>query len=105
MSPHGTANRYRRGKCRCEACTRACRDAARRARNGDQPSGLVPVAPIRAHLLALHDAGETWRQIADRIGYSMGAIYGIATGRQQSVQAMTALDILATDPLPKETAA
>jgi hypothetical protein len=35
----------------------------------------------------------------------MGAIYGIATGRQQSVQAMTALDILATDPLPKETAA
>lgn len=50
VSPHGTVNRYRWHKCRCEPCTRAQRESLRAFRNGGPPPDPDSPAPAKAGL-------------------------------------------------------
>jgi hypothetical protein len=57
--------------------------------------GYVDAKPVRAHLDRLHDAGYTWRQIAELSGVTEAGFYGIG----EKVQARTAHAVLAV-PVP-----
>lgn len=95
--PCGTRAKYA-GGCRCNACRRANTDyenARARARARGEWNGLVPAAPVRAHLRRLSAAGVGRRTVADISGVGASAIAELASGRKDQLRAMTAKRILA----------
>jgi len=100
---HGTYAAYVLDRCRC----RACRDAHldyRRARARAQTygtwGGLVPAAPVRAHLAALAAAGIAPTAAARRAGVGADAAVDAARGRRARVRASTAAALLAVPAVP-----
>lgn len=91
---HGTVGAYCHRGCRCAYCTAAMRDA-QRARRGSR--GRVDAAPVRAHLEQLRDQGYPIRWVAERSGWSYGALLNIIGG-QATCSADLAEDVLGVIP-------
>lgn len=94
---HGRRARYVAG-CRCELCTAANRNYARKRgqaqRDGDW-NGLVPASRARAHLLRLSRRGVGRRAVAAATDVALTVICDIRSGGKQQIRARTERKILA----------
>lgn len=70
---HGTHLAYLRDGCRCDECTDAVAADARQRyrREAYGIRNVVPHEEVVEHIQRLHDAGMTWRQIADAAGVAL----------------------------------
>lgn len=97
MLAHGRRARYVAG-CRCELCTTANRNYARRRyreqRDGDW-NGLVDAGPARAHLMSLSRAGIGRRAVAAASDVALTVIADVRSGAKTRIRAHTAARILA----------
>lgn len=71
---HGTRAKYVQG-CRCNLCELV---NAIPTKPRTPAAASVPTGKTRAHILALRDAGWSFRQIADRSGYHSNTLRRIA---------------------------
>lgn len=118
--PHGTRARYvfgpgpgqdRSAGCRCDACVNANRAYARFQQKRKRLEGLgrtsgpwaapfVDAAPVRAHLLALADAGVGSRRVAELAGVSRTALLAIRGGTRSRCRRQVAEAVLAVEVEP-----
>lgn len=101
---HGTRTMYTQHHCRCEPCTIANREYARRAerRRRDIEYGFVPPPPprlidateVRDHLRWLSAKGVGRRTVAQVTGLSNSAIAELSSGRRTMTTPATADRIL-----------
>ena len=103
MRQHGTRARYCVDKCRCEPCTEANRLYARqrdrhlrRVAYGIEPErpAYIDATEARKHLLWLSKVGVGKRQVAERTGISLSAIYKLRRGVVTKCRPETANKIL-----------
>lgn len=98
--PHGTRARYVSVRCRCEPCTIANREYARRRRaevaEGDTRH-LVPSDQARAHLRKLAREGVGLRSVSDASDVPRSILMGIKKGDRPRLRASTERRILAVD--------
>ncbi len=78
---HGL-NGYYRG-CRCRICRAAKNEQVRRHRSGVRLR--IPVAPVRTHVVALHDRGMSYPAIAKAAKVDKSTVGAIARGETQTV--------------------
>jgi len=104
MREHGTRAKYCIDKCRCEPCTEANRLYARerdrhlrRVSYGIEPErpAYIDAIEVRIHLQWLSIVGVGKRQVADRTGISLTAIYKLRRGVVTKCRPETANKILA----------
>lgn len=100
----GTTRAYRRG-CRCASCRAAVAAAERRRYHHRKQHGpmLVDAAPVRAHVVALHEVGIAYGTIAEHAGVTERAVYGLVVGYRgrppvDRITARNARAILAVEP-------
>lgn len=106
---HGTRIAYVVDKCRCRACT----DAATAAENkrqkqvafGRYDTGRVDASEVRAHILALMEAGVSMKRLAAIAGMAHSTVAAVVYGRTERghtayrrVHKNTAAKILAIKP-------
>jgi transcriptional regulator with XRE-family HTH domain len=84
---HGTRTAYVVDKCRCRPCT----DASARAENerskqkafGRYDTGRVDATEVRAHILALMEAGVSMKRLAALTGMSHSTVSAVVYGRTE----------------------
>lgn len=83
---HGTKVCYDRDRCRCEPCATSAatyeRDRKRQHAYG-RWANLVDAEPARQHLLALHEAGLSWKRASTLSGISVGTVWQLVHGRDE----------------------
>ncbi len=98
---HGRRARYVAG-CRCELCTTANRNYARKRsraqREGDW-NGLVPASRARSHLLSLSRRGVGRRAVTAATDIADSVLHRIRQGTKLQIRARTERLILAVTPL------
>lgn len=109
---------YVQHQCRCDACRDANRDHMRgysKARAyGRYDTGLVPVGPVRAHMMVLAEFGLGYKRVAELAGLGVTPVRNIIWGRQEPgprygelqkrVKRETAVRILAVQPVVENLA-
>ncbi|WP_314325473.1 hypothetical protein [Paenarthrobacter ilicis] len=106
---HGTRIAYVVDKCRCRACTDAATQAestrAKQIAFGRYDNGRVDATEVRAHILALMEAGVSMKRLASLAGMSHSTVSAVVYGRTERghtayrrVHKDTAAKLLAIQP-------
>lgn len=113
--PHGELSGYKIHRCRCSDCVQANRDYEtehrRRRRAGLPTTNRIDGDQVRAHVMALHNAGLTRARIATAAGVKLGWLHHVMTGRpgdgivpSRRVDAVSGRRVLAL-PIPDQVLA
>ncbi|MFE9491450.1 hypothetical protein ACFYNF_34275 [Streptomyces sp. NPDC006641] len=110
MPPHGSWARYlgckSRPACRCRTCVQGTRRARKRDdfRRAQGISGLVPAAPVAAHLRALVKAGRSFDGIAREAGVNVKTVSNAHAVRSPTLWRSTAAKLMSVRVSPDLTA-
>lgn len=95
---HGTLQRYRRAKCRCEPCRYACTlDSRRRATTG-QYGRTTDATAVRDHLVRLLSQGGDLEMVAQRSGVDAVTLQAYLLGHRNRIYIEKARRVLAVGP-------